>query len=336
MRRLLPIVLAVCLAACGSSPSQPSESAAPSPSPVLLGQTVNAIDGAAAANAAVQVNALWPTTADGSGMFSVDVGTTGMHRLSIRAGSFIERETSVVVPASDRIRLSLIPQSFDLGAYDEMFRSSNSRLQRWITPPALVVLGSVMAYRVGVDEYEATGEQLSDAEVGDMVANLTEGLALLTGDTYRNFASVTVERPAAGTRVAANRGGRIVVGRYNGISSLANTIGYGQWSELPDGTIIGGAMFLDREFDRDDPRRRRLRIHELGHALGYSHVKTRTSIMNPSIGPEPTDFDRAAARIAFQRAPGNRAPDVDPSSAARTSSVTGASGGRWMPPVICQ
>ncbi len=93
-----------------------------------------------------------------------------------------------------------------------------------------------------------------------------------------------------------------------GITSLAKTIGYGLWSEQPDGSIVGGAMYLDREFDRDDNRRRLLRIHELGHALGYQHVESRTSIMNPSIGPEPTEFDRAGAIIAFARPVGNKSP----------------------------
>jgi hypothetical protein len=320
------------LAACGGSPNTPTE--APS-ARALLGQAVNAIDGSAVAAVSVHVNSLWPIVADGSGMFSVDVGS-GTHRVRLNASSFVDRDTAVAGPSNERVRLSLIPAAFDLEAFDEMFRTANTRLQRWVTPPALVVLGSVMAYRNGIsDEYEATGDQLSDDEVSQMVAHLTEGLALLTGETFTNFASVTVERPEAGTRVSVNRAGRVVVGRYNGISTLANTIGYGLWSELPDGTVVGGSMFLDREFDRDDSRRRLLRIHELGHALGYLHVKARTSIMNPAIGPEPTDFDRTAARIAFQRLPGNRAPDIDAATSTRTFSVTGQSGGRWMPPVIC-
>ncbi len=78
------------------------------------------------------------------------------------------------------------------------------------------------------------------------------------------------------------------------------------WSEQPDGSIVGGAMYLDREFDRDDNRRRLLRIHELGHALGYQHVESRTSIMNPSIGPEPTEFDRQGAMVAFARPVGQQ------------------------------
>ncbi len=74
-------------------------------------------------------------------------------------------------------------------------------------------------------------------------------------------------------------------------------------------------MYLDREFDRDDSRRRLLRIHELGHALGYQHVESRTSIMNPSVGPEPTEFDRAwrenrVRATGRQHEPGHR-PALD-------------------------
>jgi hypothetical protein len=93
-------------------------------------------------------------------------------------------------------------------------------------------------------------------------------------------------------------------------------------------------MFLDRDFDKNDSRRRLLRIHELGHALGYQHVKSRTSIMNPAIGPDPTDFDRAGSIVAFQRQPGNRSPDVDPTGGVRLSST--AEGGRWSDPTVCR
>lgn len=335
MLRLLLVAIALCgLGACGgSSPSEPSQG--PSPR-VLLGQTVNAIDGSPVGGASVQVNSLWPITADGSGMFSIEVGAGGTHRVKVTAGSIVERETGIAGPGGDRVRVTLIPASFDITAFDEMFRASNARLQRWTTAPALVVLGSVMKYQNGAsDEFEATAEQLTDDEVGQMAAHLQEGLALLSGETYSSFASVTVERPAAGARVGVHRDGRIVVGRYSGIVTMVNTIGYGQWMERSDGTVVGGAMFLDRDFDRDDERRRLLRIHELGHALGYLHVRARTSIMNPSLGPEPTEFDRHAARIAFQRPPGNRSPDIDPVTTASTFAVTGG-GGTWSPPVICK
>jgi hypothetical protein len=51
--------------------------------------------------------------------------------------------------------------------------------------------------------------------------------------------------------------------------------------------------------------------------------------MNPSIGPEPTEFDRGGAKIAFERPVGNTSPDIDPPSTV-LSATTGE--GRWMAP----
>jgi hypothetical protein len=333
-RPILLILLALPLAGCSdsSSPTNPSPADAPG---VLRGQTVNAMSGAGAGGLTVSLSNFRSLTTDTEGMFSIDLGRTGTHAASVRGNAIVERETTVS-PSADLVRLSVIPASFDLAAFDEMFRSQNSRLQRWTFRPSLVVLASTMTFRSTSEiEFEATSEELSDSDVTQLVSHLTDGLALLTGNTFASFASVDVERPNAGARVSTLRTGKIVVGRYRGIVSFANTIGYGRWSEAGDGTIVGGAMYLDRDFDRDDSRRRLLRIHELGHALGYQHVRARTSIMNASIGPEPTDFDRAGAVIAFQRPPGNRSPDTDPSNSGLRTSLTAESGGRWVPPVMC-
>ena len=322
MHRIITAALVLgATAACSKSPSGPSSS---DPATVLQGQTVSAIDGAAAPSVSVRIGGKVPVTTDTNGLFEVELGGPGTFAATIRGSAIVERETTVVNPSAGRARLSLIPASFDLTAFDEMFRTSNARLVRWTSRPALVVLGSVMEYRTGSgNEYAAGSEQLSDEEVNQMIAHLTEGLALLTGNTFTAFESVQVERPASGTRVNVVRNGHIVVGRFSGIVTWAHTIGYGQWEEQPNGTAIAGAMYLDRDFDKDDVRRRLLRIHELGHALGYLHVTSRTSIMNPSIGPEPTEFDRAASKIAFQRLPGNRSPDIDPTAPGIFSVTTG-------------
>jgi hypothetical protein len=330
MQRLALSLLVLSMAACTKSPTSPSGSG--DGSGVLRGQTVSAIDGAASPNLSVRV-AERTVTSDVNGNFEVDLGSSGTFRTVIRGNGVVERETRVTGPGSAPAKLTMIPSAFDLVAFDEMFRFVNTQLQRWTSRPALVVLGSVMDYRTAGETYEATGEQLSDEEVTMMVLQLTEGLVLLSGNTYTSFASIEVERPASGTRVSPFRTGKIVVGRYNGIATFARTIGYGQWSTTPDGTVQGGAMFLDRDFDRNDSRRRLLRIHELGHTLGWQHVASRTSIMNPAIGPEPTEFDRDGAIIAFQRPVGNRSPDVDPS----TSSVSVTTGeARWSLPTICR
>ncbi len=295
---------------------------------------MSAIDGAATPRVQVHLSGRAPVTADGEGRFSIDVGEPGTFTATIRGSAVVERQTSIVGPGSEPLRLALIPSDFDLTAFDEMFRTGD-RLMRWTTRPSLVVLATVMAYQDGArNDYQAIGEQLTQEEVDQMIAHLTEGLALLTGNTFTSFESISVERAEAGTRVNVERPGQIVVGRYSGILTWANTIGYGQWSDRPDGTVTAGAMFLDRDFDRGDARRRLLRIHELGHALGVQHVQTRSSIMNPSIGPEPTAFDRAAAKIAFQRPPGNHAPDIDPSVSNRGFSV--AVGGSVTRRIYCR
>jgi hypothetical protein len=300
---------------------------------VLEGRAVSAIDGTATPGVTVVVGTR-RVTADANGMFRLDVSGPSTHDVRVQGSSIVERETSITGPGAEPARLSLIPFSFDLEAFDQMFRP-NGPLQRWTTRPALVVLGSVMNYQAGLrEEYSATAEQLTEEELAQLIDQLTGGLAILSGGTFTNFASVEIERLGAGARASVNRPGKIVMGRYNGIVTFANTIGYGQWALAQDGSVAGGAMFLDRDFDKNDGRRRLLRVHELGHALGLMHVTTRTSIMNPSLGPDVTDFDRAAASIAFQRPAGNRAPDVDPAG-----SVGFRSNGRtitWAPPVYCR
>lgn len=297
---------------------------------VLEGRAVSVLDGAATPGVSVVVGPN-NVTADADGYFRVDVGGPSTHSVVVTGAAVVERKTTVTGPGSEPARVSLIPSTFDVEAFEQMFRPSGV-LQRWTTRPALVVLGSVMTYQVTTrDEFSATSAQLSDEDVATLVGHLTEGLALLTGGTYTSFASVEVERPGANSRISVQRPGTIVVGRYNRVRALSNTIGYGKWALTDDGAVGGGAMFLDSEFDREDERRRLLRIHELGHALGLMHVTNRPSIMNPSIGVEVTAFDRAAASVAFQRPIGNRAPDADPSGVPSQRSSLG--GLTWSAPI---
>ena len=298
---------------------------------MLQGVAVSAVDGVPAAGLSVQVGAAKAVTTDAAGRFTTEISGPGDYTAVVSGAAVVERRTMVTGPSSVPARLSLMPASFDVHAFDEMFRTANARLQRWTARPSLVVLASVMNYRGEADEFAATAESMTDDEVSLLIGHLNEGLSLMTGGTYTSFAEVKIERPASGERTSVTRAGAIVVGRYNGVQTFASTIGYGRWAENGDGSVVGGSMFLDSRFDKNDDRRRLLRIHELGHALGQLHVETRPSIMNPSIGPEPTEFDRQAAVVAFQRPPGNVTPDADPGTTAKSGSWSI----RWAAPVRC-
>jgi len=188
----------------------------------------------------------------------------------------------------------------DAQALQEMFGSSQGP-QRWRRAPELTILVSVMEYRPGGDvEYIATSERLGEAEIAELIRDLTRGLAVLTADTFQQFSSIRYEVVPAGSATTVSRPDQIVAGRFNGLRRAVNTLGFGGRRARKDGTITAGAILLDRDFDAASASRRLLRTHELGHALGYNHVHARASIMNPRIGTEPNAFDREAALIAFR------------------------------------
>ena len=188
----------------------------------------------------------------------------------------------------------------DVRALEEMLGSSVGP-QRWTHPPQLTILASVMVYRPGGNvEYVATHETLTDFEIAELVRDLTDGLAVLTAHTFEQFASVSRVVVPARTTARVSQPGQIVAGRFDGLRRSEKALGFGGRRARKDGTITSGAILLDSEFDATSVRRWLLRTHELGHALGYNHVRSRASVMNPGLGTEPNDFDRQAALIAFR------------------------------------
>ena len=191
----------------------------------------------------------------------------------------------------------------DVAVLDEMLRDSKGQLQYWTSVPELVVLTSVMQYHTTDSrEFVATAEQLDAKDTQSLVADLRLALRQLTDNTFDDFAAIHYEPVPAGSRAGIVRPKQIVVGRFQGLTELAHTIGFGGRTTRRTGDIVGAAILLDSEFDRTSTARRLSRTHELGHALGFNHVKSRVSIMNERIGPEVTDVDRQIGMVAFQRA----------------------------------
>lgn len=188
----------------------------------------------------------------------------------------------------------------DARAIDEMLKGTAGHERHWTERPGLVVVTTVMAFADGPhQEFATVDAQLSETEAQQLADDLTTGLRVLSGQTFEHFAAVRFETPRPGTQVRVSRPGEIVVGRFRGVRAALNAVGYGGRTARPDGTITSGTVMLDEAYDTADRLRNLLRMHELGHALGYNHVLSQRSIMNATLGAEPTDFDRRVARIAF-------------------------------------
>jgi hypothetical protein len=185
-------------------------------------------------------------------------------------------------------------------AIAEMLRGPSGRERRWMQRPHLVIVTSVLAFQEGAHaHFTAVDAELTPDEARQLAANMTEGLTVLSGGAFNRFATVRYEQAVPGRAVRVVRTGEIVAGRFRGVREALEAVGYGGRTARADGTITSGTVMLDEDYDRDDERHRLLRIHELGHALGYNHVASERSVMNPTIGAEPTPFDRRVARIAF-------------------------------------
>jgi hypothetical protein len=209
--------------------------------------------------------------------------------------------------------------AIEAAAVRELLYGPKGRQEGWTSVPELVVLASVMQF-AGTDAtagYTATEERLSAEEARELAADLEEALGELTGGMMTRFAAVRVEDVPAGGIATAFRRGQIVAGRYRDVQKQTGTVGYGGRATRSS-VITAAAVFLDRDFDREPGRRKLLRTHELGHALGYNHVESERSVMNPRVGSGITDFDRRVIRIAFPSPPeGFPLAAASPSTAAR-------------------
>lgn len=188
----------------------------------------------------------------------------------------------------------------DTAAIRELLEGTSGRREMWATVPELVILSSVMEYRATdmQNGYVATAETLTSAEIAVLTSDLSAALSVLTGGRVSAFASVRVESIAPGETARVLRRGQVVVGRFDGVKATTGTLGFGGRTAR-NGAITSAVVVLDRDFDRMSDQRRLLRTHELGHALGYNHVESRRSVMNPRVGPELTAFDRIAIERAF-------------------------------------
>lgn len=204
----------------------------------------------------------------------------------------------LVVGAGERLSAE-----FDTGAESaavrELFEGTKGQRESWAEAPELVVLTSVLDFALTDVSagYVATTVELSRKDADQLVTDLSGSLVDMTGGRLTTFRSIRLESAEVGESVKVVRRGQIVAGRFHGVRTKAGTLGYGIRT-VRQGAITAAAVMLDDEFDRGSEQRRSLRTHELGHALGYNHVESQPSVMNPRVGPGITAFDRRAIKQA--------------------------------------
>ncbi len=317
MRRLSAALISVSLVACSggaSAPTGPGAAALTATVTVTDAVTGSPVSGVTVVTAPLQAQ---PSSASGVMTISVERRSESPEIVTLNATGYLPRSFALKIPGA-AAAVTMIPASFNVTAFDELARVS--RLQRWTTAPPLRVLTRTLRF-TSLDQSAAVAidDVMTTTERDRLESDLVSGLSALTGNQFSAFASVTRETTAVDASADVLRDAVITVARYTGLTDATGFAGYARWQIRSDGAVIAGTIMLDRDFDRGgSPQVRLVRIHELGHALGYTHVTATTSVMNVT-AVEPTDFDRQATRIAFQRPPGNQRPDADPTSVSLNS-----------------
>lgn len=322
--RVVAVALMLGLVACSGSsgpttppPSVPSTVTSPA-------RITDAITGSTLSGVTAAGTDIGGSASAFSGVMTVGATTASAaaRPVTFSRDGYVSRTVAMKIPGGE-VAVTLIPSTFNLTAFDELLRVT--RLQRWTSAPPLRVQTRTLQF-TGVNQSDAAAvdEVMSEDERAGLEADLAWALPQLTGNTFQAFAGVTRETLALDQRMQVLNTGVITVGRYAGLTEGTRQVsggsgywGYSRWQFRTDGTVIGGTIMLDRDFDRSGSVfKRSLRAHELGHALGYTHVTVLQSVMNTSAVTEPNTFDKQATLIAFLRPPGNVRPDSDPAEAS--------------------
>jgi hypothetical protein len=300
----------VLLGACGGRP--PGE-----PSPMVFQTTVRVVSALSPQLGLPQValtiaNGLQQQT-DGAGISVIQAQSPATVSLRLLQPAFLERETSVRIPDDRPVDLSLIPSTHDLTAFEE-FSPRATGLQRWTRNPRLLVLTHAVDYSgatLGFREFPVIDRPISQAQLDCLATGVAAKLAEMSGG-HLFWDSIDIGKVEPGTRFRTDEtpAGTIVVLPS---VSLGTVAGRGAAYVGTEPFVLSrGAVWLSDT--QNFCVTSLLYLHELGHALGYQHVTRTPSIMSPGGLPAgPTDFDRDSIAILFQRRPGNRLPDRDPS-----------------------
>jgi hypothetical protein len=249
-------------------------------------------------------------TTDGAGAFSVPGDPSGSLRDLALSGPNVHSRATFARGHDTQWRI--VPESFDMGAFDDMAREFEPRTIRWVSSPSVYIDTRPEGFAGGPELERWISEVRSNAPafVSDWTGGMVDPGSVMVG----------ASPPPEGTP------GTIVIHfsesdqRYSG----PNTVGVARTFWSGDRSISSAAIWL--RFERySGPShantRRAVLGHELGHGLGMGHMNGSTaSIMTPSVSSASlTGFDDDAGLLLYTRSPGNTSPDVDSQATYRGS-----------------
>ena len=304
--RILTPLLAIAFLAAGSlgcgggeSPTAPETEGF---SRTVTGRVVDLFAGDPIPAAVIEIDGRSVSTGS-DGRFSVEVASkASATAVRVSATGYHTRHT--FIRGSSAV-LEMAPTSFDMTAFDDVGRERAERTVRWISDPVVYV--DTRGHEVPVEDSELA-RWVSEVETA-----LPELLAEWSDGQIQAARVVVGSSPVdPGTR------GTIVVtfDEDPGSYTTDRQAGYARIYQGEDRVIVAADVRL-RFSGLTGPSaaisRQAVLSHEIGHAVGFSHMDGAvSSIMTPVIRtPVRTAFDRLAGSMLYHRPPGNTRLDKD-------------------------
>jgi hypothetical protein len=286
--------------------------------PTMSGVVVDALDGSPLEGIEVEVVGFDTMVTEADGSFSVPLSGSGSRTAfaTFRGSSILERRTHLQSGAPTRAVVDVLPSdgNFDLNFFDHVFRDlGQGPTYRWTYEPTFEIWTKTAECRDG-EFGECTDMFVTEDDAPGQFVSLAR--EIIISDT-RKFtggfvlgSQIETVTPTPGTVVPwrdYHQGGQIAVIFTRGYDASF----VWPWA-YETGPYYSASLHIG-PFHRAIPF---VYSHELAHTLGFFHPLGMENVPLRSVmrsyQDRPTRADELHGRILYQRPPGSRTPDTDP------------------------